>query len=77
MNVLIQMRMDLILYLLELMELKIRIRITILWLQCEQGKMETLMLRMLDLNFQYDFTINPYLLDVLSHIVIMIIDDVL
>lgn len=35
------------------------------------------MLRMIDLIFQYDFTINPYLLDALSHIVIIIIDDVL
>lgn len=62
---------------LHLIEAKIKIQITILWLRYEQTKIEmliNLIEKLQDLNSQYDFTIKCYLLDVLSHIMTLRID---
>ena len=59
-----------------LIELKMKILMTILWLQYEQIKMGILtkLAITLEANFQYDSTIKYYLLDVLFHILVIIID---
>ena len=77
MKMLIEIIVAFISFHLQQIEVKIKILITILWLQYEQIMMEILIKvhLMLEANFQYDFTINHYLLDVNSHIMIKIIDD--
>lgn len=73
MKILIEMKMGTTLYLLMQIELKIKIQVIMYWLQYELIKMETLILKMIDLNFQYDFIVKHYFLDVLFHILILII----
>lgn len=73
---LIEMRMETILYLQVLIEIKIKIQTTMLWLQYEQIKME--MLTKLAITqvakSLYDFLINRYGHDAVSHTLIMIIE---
>lgn len=76
MEILIEMRMENSLCLPMLIELKIKIHITMWWLQYEQTKMVMLtkLIKMKVLYLRNDFITNHYLLDVFSHTMIMIID---
>ena len=77
MKILMEMRVEYILWLLQLIELRIKIQITILWLQYEQIKGETLtkLKSKVVLDFQNEFIMDRCFLDVYFHIVITIIID--
>ena len=80
MKISFEMKVEYILYLLWLTEVKIKIRTIMLWLRYEQIKVETLIKLekyIQAAKFQYELVINQHSLDVHFHIVITIIDDVL